>query len=172
MENAYDQFAGKYARFVQSRDEWGFSAYLDLVIPVLMETVGEVRGLALLDAGCGEGTVARMLASQGAQVTGMDISPNLIALACETETQNQLGITYLVHDLDQPLPEYAGMFDLVVSNLAINDVADYQGFVRTASSVIKPGGRFVLSLDSPYSAIERNKVQFYFEFGRIRPTTA
>jgi 2-polyprenyl-3-methyl-5-hydroxy-6-metoxy-1,4-benzoquinol methylase len=134
------------------------------VIPNLLARVGDVRGLAVLDAGCGEGIVARLLAEGGAQVVAVDVAPRLIELARDQATQGQ--VTYLVHDLSQPLPEYHEAFDVVVSNLVINDVPDYQGFVATLGSVTKADGRVVLSLNNPYSALIREKVENYFDSGK------
>jgi len=62
-----------------------------------------------------------------------------------------------------PLLTYAEHFDLVVSNLVLNDVPDYQGFIATLASVLKPSGRPVLSMNNPYSAVFRQKVDNYFD---------
>jgi 2-polyprenyl-3-methyl-5-hydroxy-6-metoxy-1,4-benzoquinol methylase len=45
--------------------------------------LGELHGLHVLDVGCGDGTNALLLASRGARVTGIDISPRSVALATE-----------------------------------------------------------------------------------------
>ena len=146
-QNTYDQVADQYASYLRQLREETFSFNHDLVIPRLLERVGSVRGLTVLDAGCGEGIVARLLAEGGAQVVAVDVAARLIELAQAQDTQGQATqgqITYLVHDLSQPLSEYQGAFDVVVSNLVINDVPDYQGFVATLGSVTKAHGRVVL----------------------------
>jgi 2-polyprenyl-3-methyl-5-hydroxy-6-metoxy-1,4-benzoquinol methylase len=61
------------------------------------------------------------------------------------------------------MPQYRQHFDLVVSNQVLNDVPDYRGFLTTLSSVLKPSGRLVLSLNNPYSALIREKVASYFD---------
>jgi hypothetical protein len=53
----------------------------------------------------------------------------------------------------------------VVSYLALNDIADYQGFSATMAAVLKPGGRLVLAMNNPYSYIVRNHVRDYFDSG-------
>ena len=163
-QNTYDQVADQYASYLRQLREETFSFNHDLVIPRLLERVGSVRGLTVLDAGCGEGIVARLLAEGGAQVVAVDVAARLIELAQAQDTQGQ--VTYLVHDLSQPLSEYQGAFDVVVSNLVINDVPDYQGFVATLGSVTKAHGRVVLSLNNPYSALIREKVENYFDSGK------
>jgi 2-polyprenyl-3-methyl-5-hydroxy-6-metoxy-1,4-benzoquinol methylase len=160
----YDQFADQYARMVERPSEGEISPYHDLVLPCLLEFVGDVAGLTVLDAGCGEGYVARILADRGASVVAVDISSRLIELA-QSHTLNRR-IEYLAHDLSTPLPQYAHHFDLVVSNLVLNDVHDYEGFARTLGSVVKREGCLVLSMNNPYSAVVRNKVRNYFDSGK------
>ena len=99
--------------------------------------LGEIRGLAVLDAACGEGYLARILAATGAHVTGIDLAPRLIALARAKPAATP--ITYRVADLSAPLPDLAGHFDRAISYLALNDIADYQGFSRSARRAAQAG---------------------------------
>ena len=166
-QTAYDQIATQYAQSQQHPAGQSFSWNHDLVIPNLLKVVGDVTGLTVLDAGCGEGIVARYLAALGATVVGIDSSAQLIGLA---QVQNaQQTITYAVHDLTQPLSRYTQAFDVVVSNLVLNDVADYQGFVATLGRLTKPAGRLILSMTNPYSAVMREKVHSYFDSGTAVP---
>lgn len=161
QQNTYNQFADRYAAGYTPSSGKQPNFNRDVVIPPLLEIVGEVAGLTLLDAGCGEGVVSRLLAEQGAFVTGIDVAPRFIELAQERDTSG--AITYLCHDLSQPLPAYQGHFDCIVSNLVLNDVPDYQGFIGTLAALLKPGGRIVLSMNNPYSAVFRQKVDNYFD---------
>ena len=165
--SAYDPIATQYAQSQQRSVSDGFSWNHDLVIPNLLQAVGDINGLAVLDAGCGEGVVARYLAERGATVVGIDLSARLIELAQTQQTEPP--ISYAVHDLSQPLPQYAHAFDLVVSNLVLNDVADYAGFAATLAAVTKAQGRIILSLTNPYSAVMRQKVESYFDSGTATP---
>ena len=79
-QNTYDQVADQYASYLRQLREETFSFNHDLVIPRLLERVGSVRGLTVLDAGCGEGIVARLLAEGGAQVVAIDVAARLIEL--------------------------------------------------------------------------------------------
>lgn len=159
QQNTYDQFADAYAQSY-AQPSSGLDFIRDLVIPKLVEVAGNVDGLMVLDAGCGEGIVSRSLIGTATRVIGIDIVPQLIAYAQQRDLTQS--ITYEVQDLSQPLPHYTHTFDLVVSNLVLNDVPDYRNFITTLSSVLKPGGRFVLSLNNPYSALLREKVENYF----------
>lgn len=165
---SYDAHADAYAASIQSRDAWGFSPYLDLVVPALVQVLGDVQGKRLLDACCGEGYLARLLASLGAQVAGVDISAQLVGMAREREAQERRGISYLVHDLTRPLPQYEAQMDAITCNLALNDVIDYRPFVANLAAVLRPQGVLAISLNNPYSAVIRGKVERYFESGQAR----
>lgn len=160
-QNTYDQFADEYAKSYVRTDEGGFHFNLDLVIPRLLDVAGNVEDLTVLDAGCGEGIVSRLLAGRASRVVGIDIAPQLIAYARQRELTQT--VIYETHDLSIPHPHYAHAFDLILSNLVLNDVPNYTGFISTMSSLLKPGGRIVLSMNNPYSASLREKVQDYFD---------
>jgi SAM-dependent methyltransferase len=164
--NSYDEHATQYAALIRSHDEWGFSPYLDLVVPALLQVVGEVHNKRVLDACCGEGFFTRLLASKGAHVIGVDISPNLIVMAKQIEEQEKHGISYFTHDLTQPLPQYAEHFDVITCNLALNDVSDESSFIRNLSDMLKSRGVLAIAMNNPYSAVMRNKVENYFDSGR------
>jgi SAM-dependent methyltransferase len=133
---------------------------MDATLAALLDLLGDVAGRAVLDAGCGEGFLARILAVRGARVTGVDLSPRLIALARERDPQG--AITYRVADLSQPVPDLAGHFDAIGSYLALNDVADHRGFAATLAALVKPDGRAVIALNNPYSAVVRGHIADYF----------
>lgn len=164
QQNTYNQVADYYATYLRSMAQEPFSFYHHLVVPQLLEIVGDIAGLTVLDAGCGVGTVAIQLAERGATVVAVDVAERSIELAQEQYPHPQ--ITYHVHDLSQPFPEAQGIFDVVVSNLVLNDVPDYQGFIATLGKAAKAGGRAVLSINNPYSALIREKVENYFDSGQ------
>jgi 2-polyprenyl-3-methyl-5-hydroxy-6-metoxy-1,4-benzoquinol methylase len=125
-----------------------------------LEAAGDVSGLTVLDAGCGEGYLSRILAQRGANVTGVDISPRLVEIAHAKDPDG--AIIYQVADLSQPLPTYQAHFDLVASYFVLNDVYDYQGFLATLSASLKPEGRLVIFMNNPYSLVVRGHITDYF----------
>ncbi len=83
----------------------------------------DLRGLRLLDAGCGTGALAIEAARRGAEVVAVDISPTLVGLANERAPRN-LGagcVTFAVGDLLDPA---FGRFDHVV---AMDSLIHYEG---------------------------------------------
>ena len=158
MSNTYDEFSDEYVAMVSSRDEDEPWQALDRA---LFKTIGDVEGLCVLDAGCGEGYVSRVLEKRGADVTAVDVSQNLVDRGRKVGGQ----IDYLVADMSLGLPGLEDHFDLVASHFVLNDVPNYIGFINTIGSVTKAGGRAVLSFNNPYSAVTRQKAESYFDSG-------
>src|SRR5262245_25971831 len=98
--------------------------------PAVREAVGDPRGLAVLDLGCGTGRHAVWLAAAGAAVTGVDFSRAMLAEA--RRKPGAEAVRFLAHDLDHPLPLADGTFDLVVSGLVLEHLHDLDGFFREA----------------------------------------
>lgn len=163
--NSYDDFAAEYAEYVVRREEAGIER--DPIMPQFLMLLGDVSGLSVLDAGCGEGYLARILAGRGANVIGIDLAAHLIQIARAKDPEGE--ITYQVADLSQPLPAYREHFDLIVSHFVLNDVSDFRGFVRTLGAVAKRGGRLICSLNNPYSFVVRGHITNYFDTDKAFP---
>ena len=82
----------------------------------------DLNGLRILDAGCGTGAMSAELARRGADVVGVDISPELIKIA-KQRLPNGLTVSFLAGDM---LDSDLGRFDAVVAmdSLIYYDVAD------------------------------------------------
>lgn len=120
-----------------------------LIDPALLEVVGEVDGLRVLDLGCGNGYIARKLARGGAQVTGVDASAPIIAHARRREAAAPQGIAYHVADAARLGILRGETFDLVVANMSLMDIEDAGGTISEVSRLLAPMGRFVASLSHP-----------------------
>ncbi len=140
--NDYDEFAGAYARRNETNP---FNALYER--PAILDLAGGVRGLRVLDAGCGSGVHAAELVDRGATVTGVDLSGNLLDIARE-----RLGPQVPLHrvDLSQPLPFSDDTFDLVLSSLVMHYLADWEPTLREFHRVLVPRGRVVLSTHHPF----------------------
>lgn len=71
--------------------------------PAFIKLIGNIKGQKVLDVGCGEGHNTRILARQGALMTGVDISRKMIAHARAAEKKEPLGISYQGSFLYRPL---------------------------------------------------------------------
>lgn len=134
-----------------------FRAYVE--IPSVLAAVGEVSGRAVLDAGCGTGGYARLLARRGAErVVGVDVSEGMLAVAREVEERAQLGIDYRVGDIARA-PWSAGSgglaSDVVVAVYLLSQArtgADLRAMCRGLAALSRPGGRLVTAaLDPDFS---------------------
>lgn len=167
MKSDYDPYAAEYSASVAEREAGGVDGDPYGILPHMLPLLGEVAGRRVLDAGCGDGYLARVLAARGAKVTGIDLSPRLIEIARSKDPDG--AIEYRAADLSQRLPEIEGRFDAVASYLVLNDVVDYRGFTATIASALRPSGRLVLALNNPYGAVIREHVADYFDSGVVSP---
>ncbi|MFI5557884.1 class I SAM-dependent methyltransferase [Amycolatopsis japonica] len=102
-------------------------------------------GEDVLDMGCGTGRFTVPLAESGANVTGLDLSAGMLAVARGKLEERGLRAELREGDM-AALPFPDGSFDTVSSMLALMHIpiADRQAVFREVSRVLKPGGRMVL----------------------------
>lgn len=115
----------------------------------LLDLLGDVRGMRVLDVACGHGRIARELARRGARVAGVDISEVLLDRARATEIGDPLGITYLNVDATSGRALAGETFDGVACNHGLADIDDLDGAVATVARVLRADGRFVFSILHP-----------------------
>lgn len=138
-----ESFFEQYAQMPRSRE--GLSAagewhQLQPLFPPL-------KGLRVLDLGCGYGWHCRFAAEQGAvQVLGIDLSEKMLAQAGQRNPHpnilyRQCGI------LEYEYPERS--WDLVISNLALHYVEDLERVYRQVFRTLRPGGCFLFNIEHP-----------------------
>lgn len=130
---------------IEPEGDW---AKRHLLNPVLLRMLGDVRGRRVLDAGCGHGYLARMLASRGAQVTGVEPAESLFAYAADKEARDPRGIRYLQADLCR-LPDLGEPFDMVVASMVLMAIPDWAAAMKACARVLAPGGLFVFAITHP-----------------------
>lgn len=147
---AYDAIAADYDRQLRG-DEWMrwvlWARYATLFRP----------GQRILDVSCGTGADAVFLAQRGLQVTGIDISPGMIA-HLEAKVR-RLGLTGQVeaHVLDVAgLASWpAERFDGLISAFAgLSALPELASFAADGARLLRPGGRMVLHLLNRFSLWE------------------
>lgn len=118
--------------------------------PALFRALGPVRGLRVLDVGCGQGRFTRRLAARGARVTGIDWSKEMIDSATRHEHEAPLGIEYRRMDARYAARAWPPKsFDRVIACMSLMDMPNAPAVVRGAYRLLRPGGRFVFSISHP-----------------------
>lgn len=119
-----------------------------LLNPTIFGMLDDIVGARVLDAGCGQGYLSRLLADRGAHVVGVDPATRLTDYARQREAERNQGVRYFQRDLSR-LGEVEGPFDVVVANMVLLDIADWRSAMANCVAALRPGGRFVYSLLHP-----------------------
>ncbi|MCW5804165.1 MAG: methyltransferase domain-containing protein [Deltaproteobacteria bacterium] len=150
----WNDAADAYHHFIET----GLDYYrTELHGPALLDACGDVRGLRVLDLGCGQGWFSRQLAGAGGHVTGIDWSAGLIEHARRLEEARHFqaqpsstthgGVTYDVLDAADLAARFApGTFDLVTACMSLMDMP-HPASVLAAAARLAP--RLVFSIPNP-----------------------
>jgi len=151
-----------YAAWAKLYDADG-NPLLPLEEPAMREMWGDVRGLDVLDLGCGTGRHTVALAVAGARVTGVDQSPEMLAVA--RQKLEGSGVRWVEQGLPGVLPFDKSSFDLVVSGLVFEHLPDVTPVFAEIARLLRPGGRVIISALHPDRTAEGQTARF------IDPTT-
>lgn len=115
----------------------------------VLDRLGVGTSTRLLDIGCGSGYAAALAETLGASVTGIDITPELVAIARERVPEAE----FITGGMDE-LPFPSDAFDAAVGFNAFQFADDPARAVREAARVTKPGG---LIAATTFAEPERNE---------------
>jgi len=160
---AYDRLAAVWS---STTDEGPFNGLLER--PALRSLVpGNLRGAAVLDAGCGSGAQAQWLLEQGADVVAIDVSPRMIE---EAERRCAGRGRFMVADLAKPLPLAPDSLDGITCSLALHYVEDLSVPLQSFAAALRPGGWAVISLDHPFGPGSPDQRGSYFDTELVSDT--
>ncbi|HEX3731578.1 MAG TPA: class I SAM-dependent methyltransferase [Mycobacteriales bacterium] len=145
----YDEF-GDYYNKSRKEDHGRFSnEFID--VPTLLSVLDtDLKDQRVLDAGCGSGIIAQLLAGKGAKVNAVDASKRMIEIA-QTETPAGLDITYATGNVAQlSFPD--ATFDLIVCNYVLENVGDIETVFHEFRRVLKDSGKCIFSVSHPLRA--------------------
>lgn len=145
--DAYTGFAAVYDMFMDNIPYGEWCTYLEGIL----KKYGVEDGL-VLDLGCGTGKLTRLLAGDGYDMIGVDISEDMLEIAMEHQAEEGGEILYLLQDMREF--ELYGTVRAVVSICdSMNYLMEYEDLVQVFSLVnnyLDPKGIFVFDLNTPY----------------------
>jgi SAM-dependent methyltransferase len=143
LVQAWDRHAAEFVAWVRKpgHDSYG-RFHRDLFLEILPPA-----GRRTLDAGCGEGRLARDLQARGHTVVGVDASGDMVAAARSEDPLMEIRRASV-----EELPFADRSFDLVVAFMSLQDVDDMPRAVAEAARVLEPGGRFCVAIVHPLNS--------------------
>ncbi|MGC8862512.1 MAG: class I SAM-dependent methyltransferase [Armatimonadota bacterium] len=142
----YEELAAGLAAYAA---ESGGDLQRHVVVPAMLEMIGQVSGRDVLDLYCGAGYLSRRLATMGARVTAVDTSQRLIGIAGELDKREEHGIRYTVAEPSDLSVLEDSVFDDIVCNMGLMITRDLSGTVAELARLVKLGGRFIFSVLHP-----------------------
>ena len=109
-----------------------------------------VKGLKVLDVGCGGGLICEALAAFGAEVTGIDMGEAPLAVANLHLLESGHKVEYLKITAEELASQRAGIYDVVTCLEMLEHVPDPSSVIAACSTLVKPEG------DVYFSTINRN----------------
>ncbi len=135
--------------------EGGSEYHQHVVLPGVIRLLKPSAGQYILDAACGQGVLARLLATRGVRVTGFDASRELIDSARRyndaAEVEKMKLVEFKVLDAAKPFKEYlpSDTYDGAACVLAIQNIHPIQPLCEGIAASLKVGGRFVIAMMHP-----------------------
>lgn len=141
------------AHFSRLASRWwdasGEFSTLHAMNPVRLAWIDEIAGLAgrrVLDVGCGGGLLSEAMARHGATVTGIDMSPESLAVArLHLLESAPLAVDYREISAEDLADEMPQSFDVVTCMELLEHVPDPGRLVRSCARLAKPGGSVLFS---------------------------
>jgi SAM-dependent methyltransferase len=138
--------SSRQARATWSAGDWdSFAKLIKPVGSLVIERVGVAPGLRLLDVGTGNGgNVAIPAALLGAEVVGLDVTPELLEHAVRRAGEAGVDVDWIEGDAQQ-LPFDDASFDRVISTFGAMFAPDHQRTAGELVRVCRPGGQIAMA---------------------------
>jgi 2-polyprenyl-6-hydroxyphenyl methylase/3-demethylubiquinone-9 3-methyltransferase len=105
----------------------------------------ELPGARVLDVGCGGGLLSEAMAQAGADVTGIDLAPELVRIARLHGLESGVEVDYREQAVEALAAAETGSFDAVTCMEMLEHVPDPGAIVAACATLLKPGGRLFVS---------------------------
>jgi len=104
-----------------------------------------LRGARVLDVGCGGGILSEAMAAEGAQVTALDLAPELIDVAQLHLLESGLSVDYRLQSVESLAEASPESFDAIACMELLEHVPDPVSVLRACATLLRPGGMLFLS---------------------------
>ncbi|MGO4343563.1 class I SAM-dependent methyltransferase [Pedococcus sp. 2YAF34] len=140
VRHYWDEFAAEYDEYPDHGllDPDMRAAWKDLLRTWLPATPSRVADLA-----CGTGTLSVLAAELGHEVSGVDLSEEMVALATAKAAPFGRAVAVVQGDAGEP-PLAPGTFDVVLARHVLWTLPDPLAALRAWAGLLRPGGRLVL----------------------------
>lgn len=116
-----------------------------VILPNLARLLLPKKGERILDAACGEGFFSRAFAGSGAEIIGVDISSELIAIAKKLSPEG----VFHAAPIDNLSFAKDKSFDKALCVLALQNIEEPSRALKEIARILKPGGILVIVLNHP-----------------------
>lgn len=144
--NAYHALASSYDRLTNDVDYAAIVAFYHLILEK-----ENVHPKSVIDLACGTGSVALLLAEKYDRVLGVDMSEEMLTVACQRAMEQEKMPTFICQKLQElHLPRAVDMAVCALDGLDyILDPADCQEAIRRVYKALNPGGIFIFDVNTP-----------------------
>jgi 2-polyprenyl-6-hydroxyphenyl methylase/3-demethylubiquinone-9 3-methyltransferase len=104
-----------------------------------------LRGARVLDLGCGGGLLSEALAGAGADVTAIDLAPDLLKIARLHGLESGIRVDYRQVSAEALAAEAPGAFDAITCMEMLEHVPDPASVLQACATLLRPGGRLFVS---------------------------
>lgn len=149
IADIYNEFGESYHNSRKKASGRLHNEFIDVPTTIFL-LPSDLKKTRILDAGCGSGIYAKMMAEKGANVTGIDVSSKMLEIA-QRETPEEYQITYLIGDLYN-LPFGNNSFDIVICTYVLENIKDILKIFQEFYRVLVPNGICIFSISHPIRA--------------------